>query len=165
MFNAVPQTPEGLSRDIGEARRRYTRHVNFREGWRGYLWQGRFASFVMDERHCLRAARYIENNPVKAKRCPKPEAYAYSSARAHLSGDVDVLANAAPLLDLVGDWRVFLSEQDDGGENRLREYERTGRPAGDAAFIRTLELTLQRELTPGKYLLEVPHHWRKHTEG
>ena len=57
---AVPQIPEGLFPSIGKAHRRYTRHVNFREWWRGYLWQGRFASFVMDERHCLCAARYIE---------------------------------------------------------------------------------------------------------
>ena len=29
---AVPETLDGLSRAIGEAHRRYTRHVNFREG-------------------------------------------------------------------------------------------------------------------------------------
>lgn len=33
-----------LRRAIGEAHRRYTRRINFREKWRGYLWQGRFAS-------------------------------------------------------------------------------------------------------------------------
>jgi len=43
-----------------EAHRRYTRRVNFREGWRGHLWQGRFASFPLDERYLLAAARYIE---------------------------------------------------------------------------------------------------------
>ena len=43
----VPESEEGLCRAIGEAHRRYTRHVNFREGWRGHLWQGRFAPFVM----------------------------------------------------------------------------------------------------------------------
>jgi putative transposase len=32
---AVPKSVEALSRAIGEAHRRYTRHVNFREGWRG----------------------------------------------------------------------------------------------------------------------------------
>ena len=31
----VPESEEGLCRAIGEAHRRYTRHVNFREGWRG----------------------------------------------------------------------------------------------------------------------------------
>jgi len=46
---AVPETPDGLRGAMGEAHRRYTRHVNFREGWRGHLWQERFASFVMDE--------------------------------------------------------------------------------------------------------------------
>ena len=42
---AVPQSEDSLRRAIGEAHRRYTRGVNFREGWRGHLWQGRFASF------------------------------------------------------------------------------------------------------------------------
>jgi putative transposase len=54
---AVPQSAESLRRAIGEAHRRYTRWINFREGWRGHLWQGRFASFVMDEDHLLTAAR------------------------------------------------------------------------------------------------------------
>ena len=57
---AVPQSADGLGRAIGEAHRRYTRMVNFREGWRGHLWQGRFASFVLDEPYLLTAARYVE---------------------------------------------------------------------------------------------------------
>ena len=40
--------------------------INFREGLRGHLWQGRFASFVMDEDHLLTAARHVELNPVRA---------------------------------------------------------------------------------------------------
>ena len=54
---AVPRSEEGLARAIGEAHRRYTRRINFREKWRGYLWQGRFASFVIDEPYLLAAAR------------------------------------------------------------------------------------------------------------
>ena len=46
---AVPHTQDGLQQAIGEAHRRYTRQINFREKWRGYLWQGRFASFIMDK--------------------------------------------------------------------------------------------------------------------
>jgi len=83
---AVPEDEQGLRRAIGEAHRRYTRHVNFREGWRGHLWQGRFASFVMDDEHLLAAARYIELNPVRAKIVRKPHRYRYSSAQAHLEG-------------------------------------------------------------------------------
>ena len=55
-----------LAAALGEAHRRYSREVNFREGWRGYLWQGRFASFPMDEPYVLTGARYIELNPVRA---------------------------------------------------------------------------------------------------
>ena len=53
---AVPDSEDGLRRAIGEAHRQYTRRVNFREGWHGYLWQGRFASCPMDEMLLLAAA-------------------------------------------------------------------------------------------------------------
>src|ERR1700709_2669253 len=33
----VPSDPDGLRAALGEAHRRYTRHVNLREGCRGYL--------------------------------------------------------------------------------------------------------------------------------
>src|SRR3989337_4593233 len=62
----VPETENGLRRAIGEAHRLYTRHINFREGWRGHLWQGRFASYPMEENHLLATARYVELNPVRA---------------------------------------------------------------------------------------------------
>jgi putative transposase len=64
---AVPALEAALRRAVGEAHRRYTRRINFREKWRGYLWQGRFASFVMDEPYLLAAAQYVELNPVRAR--------------------------------------------------------------------------------------------------
>ena len=63
---AVPETEDGLRRGIGEAHRRYSRMINFLENWRGHLWQGRFASFTMDETYLLSTARYVEMNPVRA---------------------------------------------------------------------------------------------------
>ena len=51
---AVPKTEDGLARALGETHRRYTRLINFREGWRGTLWQGRFASYPMDAAYGLR---------------------------------------------------------------------------------------------------------------
>jgi putative transposase len=56
---AVPETKDGLNLAVGEAHRRYTRRVNFREGWRGHLWQGRFSSFILDQNHPLACARYM----------------------------------------------------------------------------------------------------------
>ncbi len=87
----VPKSEDGLRRAIGEAHRRYTRRVNFREGWRGHLWQGRFASFVLDEPYLLAAARYIELNPVRAQLVTAPSDYPWSSARAHLKRKDDCL--------------------------------------------------------------------------
>ena len=148
---AVPETEAALGLAIGEAHRRYTRRINFREGWRGHLWQGRFASFPMDERHLLAAARYVELNPVRAGITKRPEDYAWSSARAHLAGRDDRLVKAGPLLDMVGDWAAFLAGglgEDEG--NVLRKHERSGRPLGGAGFIERLETELGRSLKMGK---------------
>ena len=71
----VPKSEDGLRRAIGEAHRRSTRRVNFREQWRGHLWQGRFASFVLDEPHLLACARYVELNPVRARLTAAPSKY------------------------------------------------------------------------------------------
>jgi len=147
----VPKTEDGLRRAIGEAHRRYTRRINFREKWRGYLWQGRFASFIMDEPYLLAAARYVELNPVRAKLTLDAEQWPWSSARAHLSGRDDRLAKVGPLLAMVNDWRGFLNSAIREEELRdLREHGRTGRPLGSATFVEYLEATVGRVLKPQK---------------
>jgi putative transposase len=144
---AVPKSADGLRRAIGAAHRRYTRYVNFREGWRGHLWQGRFASFVLDESHLLAAARYVELNPVRARLVVAPRDYRWSSARAHLKGKDDGVARVQPLLSLAGNWRRLLtsvvSEED---LREFRQHERTGRVLGDEAFQKRLERKLGRVL-------------------
>jgi putative transposase len=52
-----PEAEKSPSRAVAETHRRYTRHINFREGWRGYLWQGRFGSVPLDETHLIAAMR------------------------------------------------------------------------------------------------------------
>ena len=110
----VPQSAESLRRAIGEAHRRYTRRINFREGWRGHLWQGRFASFVMDEDHLLTAARYVELNPVRAGLVQAPSRYRWSSAAAHLRGRDDALVQVAPFLQMAPNWRRLLTSATNG---------------------------------------------------
>ena len=58
----VPRVKDTLTVCIGEVHRQYTRMINFREGWRGHLWQGRFKSFPLDERYLFAALRYVERN-------------------------------------------------------------------------------------------------------
>ena len=64
-----PKETQGLVRALASAHQHYSWTVNQRRGWRGYLWQGRFNSFPMDEAHCGAAVRYVELN---RKRCPAP---------------------------------------------------------------------------------------------
>jgi len=144
---AVPASEDGLRRAIGEAHRRYTRRINFRERWRGHLWQGRFASFVMDEPYLLAAARYVELNPVRAGLAIAPSEYAWSSARAHVEGRDDTLVEVSPLLTMAGDWRRLLcSKVGEDKWKRFRQRERTGRPLGDDEFLVRLEQHLGRVL-------------------
>jgi len=143
---ALPETEDGLRRSIGEAHRRYTRLINFREGWRGHLWQGRFASYPMDEQYLLAVARYIEMNPVRARLAKAPQSWRWSSARAHLAGFDDGLVKAAPLLEIAGDWKRFLNEAAEDEFARIRQHERTGRPLGDKTFVGRLESFLGRTL-------------------
>jgi putative transposase len=148
---AVPQSEDGLRRAIGEAHRRYTRRINFREKWRGYLWQGRFASFVMDEPYLLAAARYVELNPVRANLVADAAEWPWSSARAHLAGRDDRLATVSPMLAMVNDWRGFLDSAVREEELRdLRNHGRTGRPLGSPAFLDHLEAIVGRVLRPQK---------------
>lgn len=144
---AVPESEDGLRRAIGEAHRRYTRYINFQKGWRGHLWQDRFASFPMDEQYLLTTARYIELNPVRAGIVKKPQDYKWSSAAAHLQKEDDILVKVEPLLRIVPDWKGLLSSALAEEElATLRRHERTSRPLGSDAFLDGLEKITNRSL-------------------
>jgi len=142
---AVPKTEDGLARAIGEAHRRYSRMINFRQKWRGHLFQERFASFPMDEQHTYYAGRYIEMNPVRAKMKKLPEHWRYSSCRAHLAKKDDRLVKVKPLFEMVDDWRAYLYENEEAWD-LIRRHERTGRPLGSPRFVADLEDITGREL-------------------
>ena len=136
----VPSREDGLRAALGEAHRRYTRRVNFRMGWREHLWQERFHSFPMDEPYLLATVRYVERNPVAARLCRQPQEWRWSSAAAHLRGRDDQLVEVGPMLGLVDDWGSYLSKSEDNDiAAHIKEHLRTGRPLGDAQFVKTIE--------------------------
>ena len=145
---AVPGTNDGLNLAIGEAHRRYTRRINFREGWRGHLWQGRFSSFIMQQSYLIACTKYIELNPVRAGLVQRPEKWRWSSAGAHLKGGDDILVKTKPLLEMVSSsWKRFLSDDAKNHEIEiLKKHERTGRPLGEDGFVEVLEALLDRKL-------------------
>ena len=124
---------------------------NFAAGVRGYLFQGRFSSCVPDEGHLVAAARYVEQNPVRAGMANVPWDYPRSSARFHMGITVhDPLVTDRTLLGLVEDWERLLLSSDEGRLNSLRKRTRTGRPAGDTAFVARVETITGRDLSKGK---------------
>ena len=149
---AVPKTKDGLNLAIGEAHRRYTRRINFRENWRGHLWQGRFSSFIMNEEYLLACSRYVELNPVRAGLVKEPEAWPWSSASSHIRGQDDLVVKTRPLTEMIDiNWKDFLTvDVQETKIELLRKHERTGRPLGDDSFIEKIELLLNRKLRPQK---------------
>ena len=142
-----PNKDSNLSRAIGEIHRRYTRRINFRENWRGYLWQGRFASFPMDEDWLLRAAAYVELNPVRSGMVQEAWDYRWSSVHAHLwRKDKAGTVVTEPLLNLVGDWKGYLIEAQSYRAEEIASHERTGRPLGNDRFIEIAEQLSGRDL-------------------
>ena len=130
-FVVVPHDESSLAKGFGEAHKRYTRMKNFSEGVRGYLFQGRFGSCVLDERHLLAAVRYVENNPAAAGIVNNAWEYPWSSAAYHVGSiEDDALVKDRSLYGLVNDWRIYLGEEENDIFNTIRKATRTGRPAG-----------------------------------
>ena len=148
----TPLEEDGLRKTLADLHRRYTTYINARLDVTGHLWQGRFGSVAMDEEHLLNAVRYVTLNPVRAGLVERPEDWAWSSARAHLSGQDDGVVKVAPVLERVADFATFIaSERDDAvAYAPLRRAETIGRPIGNTQWLRALERRTGQSLLPAK---------------
>lgn len=148
----TPPDADGLRGALAEAHRRYSRRINAAHDWTGYLWQGRFASYPMDDAHLIAAVRYVERNPVEAGLAREADEWRWSSARAHLRGAKDGFTDAAALAGVHRNWRAMLrhgaeaGDADAAAEAAIEAAMRTGRPLGDAAFVERLEAASGRTL-------------------
>lgn len=147
-FVCVPLKDDSLPRTFNTLHMRYSQYFNNKKGAKGHLWQGRFFSCILDERHLYAAMRYVENNPVRAKIVKSPEEYKWSNARGYVSKDDEPILNGDCYLKKeIKDWLVFLKEKD---SNQLiediRKNSLTGRPCGNDTFIQSIEGILGRKL-------------------
>ena len=143
----VPRENGNLAQAIGETHRNYTRFVNYRENWKGYLWQGRFSSYILDDNYLLAATRYILLNPVRAGIVSNPWEYEWSGARYHMRMNNSYLIKDNLLQEIITDWKEFLNVSSDRHDvELLKLHERTGRPLGNSGFIDKLESTLKINL-------------------
>jgi len=136
----VPATEDGLRAPLASAHTAYSQRIN--RGWAlsGHLFQGRFASYAMDEAHLMVAARYVENNPVAAGLVGRAEAWPWSSARAHVARHADGLTDVAALGAHVANWSAMLARGLEAAdeEDAIERALRSGRPVGSPVWLRGL---------------------------
>lgn len=147
-FICVPMTDDSLARTFNTLHMRYSQYYNRKRNLTGHLWQGRFYSCILNERHLFSAIRYVENNPVRAGIVEKAHEYKWSSANAHVIGTANsILANDCYLVKEIGNWKRYLMEGlKDPLIKNIRENTKSGRPCGDKGFIHKIEKLLGRDL-------------------
>jgi putative transposase len=133
----VPPSANSLRAVLASTHTRYAQRVNYHNGLTGHLFQGRYASYAMDDAHLMFAVRYVENNPVKAGLVKDAGDWRWSSARAHLFGVDDRLTDITATGRHVPNWRAYLidgveaAERDDAVEAAMR----SGRPLGRSEWV------------------------------
>jgi putative transposase len=146
----VPRSGASLAKAVGRTHWLYSQYVNRLHGRCGHLWQNRFFSCGLDERHLHQACVYAERNPVRARIVRLAWRYAWSSAAAHVGE-----ARAPEWLDVNGwgslcetrGWRRELQRAEDEAETKaLRLALHRGRPLGSDSFLSKVEHRLGRRI-------------------
>lgn len=147
-FVCVPEQEDSLARTFNSLHMRYSQYFNQKKRLKGHLWQGRFYSCILDEKHLYAAVRYVENNPVRAGIVRNPYRYTWSSAKSHINREKDsVLSQDCFLEKEIEDWSEYLREKDDEQIiGNIRKSSMTGRPCGDDRFVKKLERLFGRRL-------------------
>ena len=145
----VPETETSLARGIGLTNQVYTQYLNRKLNQSGRVWQNRFFSCIVESDQYLWAvARYIERNPLKAGMAGRVEDYRWSSAKAHLTGEHNILPGVTAWLSPQEQsaYAEFVVTEDEETDNAIRRATRTGRPFGSENFVKLLEFQLKQPL-------------------
>lgn len=133
---------------------RYAQYVNRKRKTCGHVWQGRYFSCVLDEKHLYRAIRYVETNPVRAKIVGKPWDYQWSSAPIHVGIETKQFVGLKESLAMnPREWKAYLCQDDGKMANEIRLKTKRGLVIGSDRFIKKLEKELKRSLrclNPGR---------------
>ncbi len=153
---AKPKSEESLYKMMQGITLCYTQYINKKYERTGRLWESRYYSCIVDkERYLWLVARYIEQNPKRAKVVKDVEDYPYSSARAHIRAiKDDVLGDELFEEEQRNDYRAFIKSRILGDEiNNIRYHTRTGRPLGSKEFLKKMEKRLGKSFglkSPGR---------------
>lgn len=152
-FICVPKKTDSLARTFNTLHMRYSQYINKKQGACGHLWQGRFYSCILDEKHLFAAVRYVENNPVRAGLVRTPEEHPWSSTRGHINQgeDNNILCKNSFLHEEIKDWLSYLKSGEDRNViEEIRNKTRVGKPYGEEGLMLKLEKKLGVKIRRGK---------------
>lgn len=149
---AIPERLGSLGRSLAPIQSLYAKHWNHQRGLTGHVWQDRYYSAPLDQRHLVVALRYVDCNPVRAGLAASAENYEWSSARAHMARrdptgilDMDLWREVCP----ADEWlEILQAPAERSAEGRLRHATRTGKPCGGAEFVNQLQRKTGNSLQP-----------------
>ena len=123
----------------------------------GHVWQGRFKSpVIQDDDHLLTVLRYIEANPLRAKKVKRAGDYPWSSFSGHGDGRIDPLLDPAPRYDALAAypavrqrrWSAYVHQVPEEAElAAIRRSSETGLPYGGKDWVDGLCQQLDLDLT------------------
>ena len=137
-FIGVPKDETSLGKVFKYVNMKYSQYYNKKKGAKGHLFQGRFFSCVMDEKHTMACARYIERNPIRAKIAKKPWDWKWSSAKVHCGINREDELGVRSLFKYTNEreegWQRFIGEPDNA--NELKEIRgQTRRKIGTDTYF------------------------------
>ena len=150
---AIPRRRDSFALGLRALLGEYSLRINALRGEvRGHIWQSRFYSCALTQRHLRMALRYVELNPVRANLVDDPEQYPWSSARCHLGLAPPLVPGRAEGLCDPHEWGAWLqagaSREE---EEQLRECTFSGRAFGTPPPKRG------RPRKEGRSLISVPN--------
>ena len=144
----IPKNKESIGRACDVCQMRYAQYFNKKNKRTGHLWQGKYYSCILDEKHLYSVIRYVENNPVRANLVKNPEEWEWSSAKAHLNAGTSKIT-LFPVNMFIGveSWTTYLTETNDQiTMDKIATHTLSGKPLGSKSFVRKLERLLDVSL-------------------
>ena len=148
-----PRKENSLAKMMQGVSLSYTQYINKRYNRTGRLWESRYHSCIIDEESYLwMVARYIEQNPKRAKMVKNLEDYPYSSAGAHIKGVKDELLREELFDEAEREEyiKVIKADAKDAEVNLIRKSTKTGKPLGNKSFIDRIGELLDRDFITRK---------------
>ena len=136
----------------------YAQYINKNYARRGYLWDGRFKSCLVEsDDYLLRCYCYIELNPVRAGLEHHPGAYRWSSYAANARGDENALLTAHEQYARLGRtaverqaaYRELIASLTGQHAEEIRTATNAGYPLGSEGFKRSIARSLGRRVEKG----------------